>query len=507
MAKVYEWSIMDHIKLRKKNHAFLTIETEPGIDNELTDFFAFRPNGYQFMPAFRQKRWDGFLRLYNMWDKELPSGLYPYVYEFAKSRDYTVEVEYDPVYGSPDTKGNFDLQFIKSLQLSSRGKKIDHHDYQLEAIEDALTNKGRLLISPTASGKSLIIYSIIRHYLEKQNKKVLIVTPTTSLVEQMNGDFADYSEYDESYDAGETNHLIYSGKEKQTEKRVVISTWQSIFKKNAQWFSKFGMVIVDEAHTATAKSLASMMGKCKEAEYRIGTTGTIKKDSKANKLQLEGLFGPAYYVTTTNKLIEKGKLSQFKIEFIILKYNEKDRIANKKKKYQEEVDFLVQNEKRNKFISNLALDQEGNTVVLFQFVEKHGKPLYEMIKREAHEKRKVFFVSGETDVKTREEIRHITEKEKNAIIVASFGVMSTGTNIRNLHNVIFASPSKSSIKVLQSIGRVLRLSDDGVGARLYDLADDLSYNSWVNYTLKHGAERVKIYANEKFKYKIHEVNM
>ena len=112
--------------------------------------------------------------------------------------------------------------------------------------------------------------------------------------------------------------------------------------------------------------------------------------------------------------------------------------------------------------------------------------------------RKLFYVSGETDVDTRESVREITEREKNAIIVASIGTFSTGINIRNLHNIIFASPSKSQIRVLQSIGRGLRKSDDGRVTELYDISDDLSWKTKKNYTLDHAAERIKIYSREKF---------
>ena len=116
-------------------------------------------------------------------------------------------------------------------------------------------------------------------------------------------------------------------------------------------------------------------------------------------------------------------------------------------------------------------------------------------------------MSGEVDTNDREAIRQIVETQKNAIIVASLGTFSTGINIRNLHNIVFASPSKSQVKVLQSIGRGLRNSDDGSTTQLYDIADDLHWKSRKNYTLLHSAERVKIYARESFKHKIYEVEL
>ena len=155
----------------------------------------------------------------------------------------------------------------------------------------------------------------------------------------------------------------------------------------------------------------------------------------------------------------------------------------------------------------MALDQKGNTLVLYNYVEKHGKPLYDLIKGKADEDRKVFFVSGGTDTTDREAIRNIMERMQNAIIVASLGTFSTGINIRNLHNIIFASPSKSQIRVLQSIGRGLRKSDDGKDTNLYDITDDLSWKSRKNFALLHSEERLKIYDKEKFNYKTYKVDL
>jgi superfamily II DNA or RNA helicase len=219
------------------------------------------------------------------------------------------------------------------------------------------------------------------------------------------------------------------------------------------------------------------------------------------------MFGPVHKVTTTKALMDSGRLTTLNIMCVMLKYNEEIRKAQKNKTYQEEMDFLVSNEKRNKFIRNLAVKCEGNTLVLFQFVEKHGKILYELIKDKVHEDRKVFFVYGGTDTTDREAIRHITEGESDAIIIASFGTFSTGINIPSLENVIFASPSKSKIRNLQSIGRGLRLKDGKTKCNLFDLADDLHWKSWKNHTLNHAAERYKTYAEEEFKVKIIEVDL
>jgi len=497
-----------NIKVQKKNHAFLHVDCDPGIANEICDFFTFYVPGYKFMPAYKNKMWDGKIRLYNTRTKELPAGLFRYLTEFASTpgRDYTLELLHNNYYGLPDSITDIDMSFVDKITYSTKGKQIFPTEYQLDAIKHGLTYKKGVLISPTASGKSLIIYSLVRWFLDNSDKRAVIIVPTTSLVEQLYKDFADYSEFDQNFSAKKLCHKIYSGKEKFTDARIVITTWQSIYKLPGSWFANFGMVIGDEAHNFKAKSLTSILTKCREAEYRFGTTGTLD-GTQTHKLVLEGYFGPAYYVTTTKDLMDDGHLADLSIDILLLKYKDEYCKEISKKKYQEEISFLVSHEPRNKFICNLALTQEGNTLVLFQLVEKHGKPLHTLISDKAHKRRKVFFVSGATDVDTREQIRAITEKEKNAIIVASLGTFSTGINIRNLHNIIFASPSKSQIRVLQSIGRGLRKSDDGRETKLYDIVDDLHWKNTKNFTLNHGGERIKIYSKEQFNYKIYEINL
>ena len=499
---------MDIIKIQNKNYSFLHVDCEPSVANELSDFFTFYVPGYKFMPAYKNKMWDGKIRLYDIRKKELPAGLYRYVEEFATTpgRDYQIELLHDNYYGLPNAETDVDMSFMKEMTITSKGKEIQPRNYQLSAIEHGLKNKRALLISPTASGKSLIIYSMLRWYLKNHDKKVIIIVPTTSLVEQMYKDFGDYSEYDNTFDVEKLCHKIYSGKEKTFDQKVVITTWQSIYKMPGHWFEPYGMVVGDEAHNFKAKSLTSILTKCREAEFRFGTTGTLD-GTNTHKLVLEGYFGPAHYVTTTKSLMDQGALSELDINVLLLKYSDEECRLINKVKYQEEVDFIIKHSKRNNFIANLSLDQDGNTLVLFQLVEKHGKPLYDLIKSKAHHRRKIFYVSGSVDTDIREKIREIVEREKNAVIVASLGTFSTGVNIRNLHNIIFASPSKSQIKVLQSIGRGLRKSDDGRETKLYDLADDLHWKSNKNYTLNHAAERIKIYTKEKFKYRIYEINL
>lgn len=503
---------MKDITITKKNEAFVYIDAEPSILMELSEHFCFYVPGYKFMPKFKNKLWDGKIRLFNSFNQTLPRGLIYQVPEFAKARGYTVGVQNNPHYGYVGEREAYGdlIKFVDSLKLTSGDKDIYPHDYQLDAIGKALEDYGRLLLSPTASGKSLIIYIIAQYILHNYNNKVLIVVPTTSLVEQMTKDFLDYSQKIRDTFDEESVHKIYSGKEKyRIESPIVITTWQSVYKMNPQWFQMFDCVIGDEAHTFKAVSLNKIMEKLTEAKFRIGTTGTLDGEN-ANQLTLEGHFGQVYKVITTKELMNRGVISQLHINSLILNHNQEDRKLVKKLDYPQEMEFITQHEKRNKFITNLATDLDGNTIVLYRLVKKHGEPLFKMIQNKVDEEglnRKVYFVAGGTAVDQRERIRELTEKNRGCIIVASVGTFATGINIKNLHNIIFTAPYKSIVKVLQSIGRVLRLSDDSVNANLFDIIDDLSVPSRKNSALKHGQHRIEVYQKENFDYKIFKINM
>lgn len=481
------------ITIQKKNEVFLKVKAEPYINQELSDYFTFDVPGAKFMPQYRSKYWDGKIRLFSTHTGEIYVGLLDKVVSWAKKHDYKVEFEDNKFYGTP-----FEENEMVSLEgVQDYMTKISKHkprDYQVNAVFDALKYNRKLLISPTASGKSLMIYSVVRYFTEK-DKKILLVVPTTSLVEQMYKDFEDYG-----WDASEYCHKVYSGKEKTTNKNVIITTWQSVYNLHRNYFENFDVVIGDEAHLFKSKSLVGIMTKCDNAKYRFGFTGTLD-GSQTHKWVLEGLFGPSYKVTQTKELIDKGHLSKLQIKILLLKHD-----PHKFNEYEEEIQYLISHEKRNNFIKNLTLDLKGNSLVLFNRVEAHGQPLYELINNSAKGKRKVFFVYGGVDVEEREKVREITEREDNAIIVASYGTFSTGINIKNLHNVIFASPSKSRIRNLQSIGRILRKGNNKTKAVLYDIADDITSKEKKNYTLNHLIERIKIYNEEKFNYEIIQIN-
>ena len=430
------------------------------------------------------------MRLYSPGTGELYGGLMEHLKVWADERQYQIEYEKNDWYGDVEETNDFvSPAGIKTFMDKITRTGITPRDYQYNAVYEAIKNNRKLLLSPTGSGKSLMIYSLVRYYTAT-NKKTLIIVPTTSLVEQMVNDFADYG-----WNADDHVHKIYSGKDKNTDKPIIISTWQSIYKFPKRYFDDIDCVIGDEAHLFKSKSLTGIMTKLHNAKYRFGFTGTLD-GSKTHKWVLEGLFGACEKVTRTDDLIKQGHLSKFRIKVLVCKHEYKYF-----EDYHAEMEYIVEHEKRNNLIKNLVNDIEGNTLVLFNYVEKHGEPLYDLINSSISD-REIFFVHGGTDVEDREEVRKLTETQDNAIIIASYGTFSTGINIKRLHNIIFASPSKSRVRNLQSIGRVLRKGDGKDIATLYDIADDISSKSRTNYTLNHLTERIKIYQEENFKYEV-----
>lgn len=468
-----------HVIVHPYNEVYNRIECDPGIAQEIIEHFTFEVPGAKYNPLVKAKKWDGKIHLMSPSKRLLYCGLYKKLYEFCEANGYSFQYEFttDPLSLSETA------QFIDSLNLP-----FPPRDYQIKSFVHAVRHRRSLLLSPTASGKSLIAYLLTRWY----SLRTLIVVPTLGLIHQMADDFA-------SYGYGDPIHKIYSGQEAHSSSMITVSTWQSIYNYDTSYFSNFDVIIVDECHLAKAKSLKSIMENCKHQKYRFGLTGTLDGEH-VHEFVLEGLFGPEYRVTTTSKLIEEGHLSKFDIKCIVLKHP-KPKV--KKLEYKDEIDYIVTNEKRNKFIANLALSLPGNTLILFQYVAKHGKQLFGLLKALAPQ-RKIFYVSGEVDGEDRDELRKIIEKETNAIVVAS-NVFTTGVNIVNLHNLIFTSPTKAKIKTLQSIGRGLRKSSTQ-DTILYDLADDLSTDK-PNHTLLHFGERIRIYNEENFNYKIYKVNL
>ena len=488
---------LEHYKMRisKKNEVYLILsDLSPSESQELTSFFTFEVPGFKFMPTYRNRIWDGKIRLFSPGSGEIYVGLLEYIKGFCQRNeiDYILE---EGVENERNIIREVVRSYITSLKPKSHGKSLKLREYQIDAVHRAIARNRTLIVSPTASGKSLVIYSLVRYY-HMMGLKTLILVPTTSLVEQMYTDFEDYG-----WSSGTYCQKVYQGHSSKVEKDVVISTWQSVYKMPKKYFEVFGCVIGDEAHMFKAKSLTGIMTKLHQCKYRFGLTGTLD-GTQTHQLVLEGLFGPVEKVVTTKELIEKKTLADLKIKCIILKHSN----IRSKMEYAEELEYIVTHKGRQNFVINLLQHLKGNTLCLFQLVEKHGKPLHEAAEKIITD-RNVYFVYGGTRTDTREEIRSLIENAKDSIVIASYGTFSTGINIRNIHNIVLASPSKSKIRVLQSIGRGLRTSMNKDSVLIFDIADDLTFRNQNNFTLNHFQERINIYNTEQFDYEISKMKL
>jgi len=493
------------INVEQKNAVHLIVRADPGTAMELSEYFSFKPAGFQFSPAYKNRMWDGTIRLFQPMRPVLYVGLFHRLKKFCEDRGYQLNAPDHLMFGEkiPDDYG---YTFAKEI-----GCKFEPRDYQNSYIVDGLRDSRSLSLSPTSSGKSLIIYLMQQHYYRTFEHRTLIIVPTISLVHQMAGDFEDYG-CDPSM-----VYKIQGGVDKNTNAPVVISTWQSLMKLDKNWFSQFKVVLGDEAHLFQAKSLQKIMEGLDECYYRHGFTGTLKtEESKTHRLVLEGCFGSVRKHVTTKDLMDAGTVADFNIKAIVLSHSKEARkifhtefkkIKEAQKRYPAEREFLVNNHKRNMFIRNLLWSLEGqNNLVLFDLVEKHGKILEPLLQKEGRE---LHFIYGGVSGDERERIRHLVENdpEKKHNILASFGTFSTGVNLKRLDNVIFASGSKSEVKVLQSIGRALRKGNGSDKATLYDIADDLQHGSFENYTLQHFKKRIEIYGTEQFAFKVYTVDI
>jgi superfamily II DNA or RNA helicase len=501
---------MSDIHVLKANESTSFIQCDQGILYELSEQLKFRVPGYQFMPSYQNRMWDGYIRLIDRRSSTFPSGLIVNVHNLAQDLGYEISFSDGALPGIDVPKKEIE-DYVRDLL----NPELEERQYQFDTIAHAINEQIALLLSPTSSGKSFIFYAILRYLLEHDYvSKVLIVVPQTHLVDQLANDFADYSKHLE-WDAEEHVHKIYAGKDKDTDKQIVISTWQSIHRKSKKWFAQFDGWICDEAHLATGTSLQKVSDKLVNAKYRIGATGSLNGE-KVHEFVLIGSFGPVYNIVDTRELIDDGYLTDINIDCITLNYPDEIKkafwkvmrsVGNSKKKYQKEIEFITENKKRNKFLTNLAKSRKGNTLMLFNRVKKHSKPFYEALK-EACPDHEVLFIDGTCKPEEKQLIKEITEKQDNVIIVASYQIFSTGVNIKNLHNIIFAAPMKGKIKIIQSIGRLLRKHESKVIATVYDVVDDLRWGkSYRNYGILHFFKRVEIYSNEKFRYKLHKVSL
>lgn len=505
---------MHHVQVNFRDYSHVEVDCDNSILMELRNYFSFDVDGARFNPKFKYGGWDGKVRLMTN-EGLLPIGLVDSLKRYCDNNDLTVTVD-DRIYPKPFlTREEFDT-WLSGLDIYAGSNKITPHWYQADAVFEAINSNRRTLNLPTSAGKSLISALLNRWYLENFEGKILVLVPTTALVTQMIDDYADYKLFPRGM-----CHGIMAGKAKHTDCPIIVSTWQSACKMPSDWFNQFGMVNCDECHLSTAKELGGIIERMRDCMFKFGMSGSLK-DGKANILQYIGMFGDIFRPVTTKQLMEEGQVTDLKINSVFLRYPDKDITLAKGMAYADEVSLITSHSKRNAWICRLALklakDKNENTLVLFRHI-KHGKLLFEAIKKKYGEgaEEKVHYISGETKTDTRVKLRGDVENDTGIIIVASYGVLSTGISIKRLHHAIFSHPIKSKITVLQSIGRTLRKHDSKDIATLWDVVDDLcvkaksanAKNKYThkNYAYKHALERIERYNSEQFTYHIAEVHL
>lgn len=497
------------IHLKFIDNVYMKVECDLGIHKELSEFLSFYAPNYKFHPKVKARMWDGKIRLLNTMTATCYVGLSQVIKKFCDSRGYSFTFDDEFYYENCS-----EHELTKHIQSLNIPEKFQSRDYQFQSILKCIRSKRRTLISPTSSGKSFMIYVLSQWY---KKEKCLIIVPTTALVLQFKDDIYSYGFKGKIADSvtglSRTDYDIDAD--------IVISTWQTLNNGKTsmpkEWYNQFGVVFGDEAHTAKATLLTNILCNLTNCQYRFGTTGTLD-DDLLNKHTIIGLFGPTYRSISTKEMMDRGYSSKLKIKCIVLKYPKEDVIELKKrindikgdkktigsKKYNTEIDFIVNSEKRNKFIKNLVLSLKGNKLIFFRKIE-HGEILRDMLKDISN----TFHIDGNISAIKRDQIKKAIEEEDNCNLVASLGTTSTGISINRLKHMIGTAPQKAKIKLLQAIGRMLRLHEEKMvdGAIYYDIVDDLSEGSFENYSINHFRERCKIYDQEEFEYEIYNVKL
>lgn len=440
----------------------------------------------------KKKGWGGEIRLFRLDTRTLHRGHLAELREWAEANGYTLDTDFDE-----------DTNQISVADIKKEFSYLlfEPHDFQLEATAHCVNNKRALLVSPTRSGKTLIAYMLAKLL----PAPTLIIVPTTSLVLQAKADFENYGgveRADMQLIKGERG----KGKvNKDVVKDIVVSTQASIREQPPEWFNQFGCIIADEVHEYDAKTLRGIIEKATEVPYVFGMTGSLK-DSKTSVKTLTGLFAPEYRTATTKELMDRGIVSNLIIKNLVLKYSEEDRRAARGLSYNDEMKFLIGHEKRNRILVELGKSLQENALMMFFYVDDHGKVLYDLAVNLASDK-KIHYVDGSVDGEDREKIRAAFEEDNLNLGITSYKTFSTGITISNLVHIILCSPSKSRVRVLQTIGRALGLHESKIKAIVWDCIDDLAYEGEKNYTLEHAEERLVIYNQEDFDYEIHYVQV
>ncbi len=462
-------------------------DTAREIMNSLSAFIP----GYEHNTLYRMGKFNGKKKFYTI--KPTDEGWY-FTAEigFKKRIEDLLKIEVE------DVKEDITdpIEFLKKALPKLPFKPYRH---QLKMFLGMAESKAHLAISSTGSGKSLSIYLLLSYFRQK-NKKIIVLVPTIDLTSQLLGDCKDYKASQEFID--DIQLIGGEFKDKDIHKPVVFSTWQSAQKSD---MSSFDIVINDETHQAKADVLQSILSN--PFKQKLGMTGTMPIE-QLDALILESKFGQPKRYITAKQMMNMGLSTELTVVPLFLNHGKVPLM-----KYQDEVKYLKECPKRRKFIKNFLKKLSGLTVTLYNHTA-HGEQTFEditgvkcssQVKRSFQTQKNlgVFFISGATPGKIRKEIREYLNDPsvtEDMIVIGQFNVLSTGINIPRLKNLVFLSSTKSYIKVIQSIGRVLRLHNTKMRAYVFDIVDDMTGHKrkTENYALKHFWQRNVFYEQEQF---------
>lgn len=494
----------------KVNESYIRISdvTSKELDT-IDEYFSAYVDGYNFSPKYKTGLWDGKSRFLNRRKHNtLPYGfiepLLKLYYDITNGKK-NIELNFKELFVEFNRE-NFD-NFYKELNLPNG---IEIRDYQQQGFEYAINNGRCALQAATGAGKSLILWLISKFMSEKLDKDVLIIVPQTQLVEQLSGDFDSYGGFKEGIECGKSTAKKLGKREAKKlglnwdelsdekalnidlSKKIVVATWQTLQHKDYSFFDRFEAIMVDEVHMVDGKVLQDIISKCVNSKWRIGLTGTLKQ-THLSQLIYTGFFSKQVKLITARELIDRGYATEVEICPIVLNYPKKENY----KELNDEMNYLSFNTERIDFIYNLIkgiYDKGGanNILVLFRSVENG---FWEDLKEQLNFVENLYVIHGKTPLKEREEARKIIDTKNNCIILASYSTFSTGTNMKNLPNIIFTESYKSMVKVVQSIGRGMRLHESKNKLRVFDITDRFKYK---NKTYKQFESRLDIYDDFEF---------
>lgn len=491
------------------NKKFLVIDSCTELEYEqLKISLTKKIEGWRFHPLVKKRVWDGNISFIKR--NKIPSGLWKEVVDICKEYDFKLSMNgITDLFNTDITES----EFIDWVNDFFKDSEIKPRDYQIDAAFKILKYKRCLAELATSAGKTLISFMVVAYMMDKLNKKkILFIVPNVSLVLQATGDFEEYNKSRIQLKIQQ----IYSGVKIRPSSNIVIGTYQSLVKKDEEYFSQFDVVMVDETHKAKANSIQKIMDKCWHCDYRFGLSGTIPKRGTVNRLSLMSAMGPLVTQVKANYLQDEGYIAKCKVLQIHMDYAtvaQKESFAflsknpiDRQRLFSLEQNFINENEKRLDFVCQVVKKSTSNSLVLFHKIV-YGEKLYQKLRSITD--KKVYYVDGSINADLREEFKRRMEKNDDVIIVASYGTFSTGISIKNIHNIFFTESFKSEVIIRQSIGRGLRQHHSKDIVKIYDFIDDFRYKDdeldWMNYIYRHGQERRKIYKEEKFPFELQNI--